>query len=78
MYTPSAVSIPGICALYKKYLFIHLCYNIDDCVAENASEQLMYVLFWGSATAISLAVMMLYGTTFVDQPRLTSDKVKVE
>ena len=52
--------------------------NLDLCCAENASEQLMYVLFWGSATAISMAIMMLFGTTFVDQPRLTQDKVKME
>ncbi|KAL8575893.1 hypothetical protein ACOMHN_027291 [Nucella lapillus] len=66
-------AIPVICLIAAAMLAISVLLP-----GENASEQLMYVLFWGSALAISLAIMMLFGTTFVDQPRLTLDKVKME
>ncbi|XP_076448962.1 phosphatidylinositol-3-phosphatase SAC1-like [Babylonia areolata] len=65
--------IPVVCLIALAMMIISLLLP-----GENASEQLMYVLFWGSATAISLATMMLFGTTFVDQPRLAQDKVKME
>ncbi|KAK7114539.1 hypothetical protein V1264_000589 [Littorina saxatilis] len=66
-------AIPVICLIAMAMLIISLLMP-----GEDQREQLMYVLFWGSALAISMAVMMLFGTTFVDQPRLTQDKVKTE
>ncbi|RUS70045.1 hypothetical protein EGW08_022194 [Elysia chlorotica] len=45
---------------------------------EHLSEQMMYVLFWGMASAMSLATIFMYGTTFVDQPRLAMAKFKTE
>ncbi|KAH3768791.1 hypothetical protein DPMN_170007 [Dreissena polymorpha] len=45
---------------------------------EHVSEQLMYVLFWGVASAVSVAVMYRYGSEFVDQPKLVHTKVKTD
>lgn len=45
---------------------------------EHASEQAMYVMFWGSSSLITLAVIYLYGTEFVDRPKLAAFKSKVE
>lgn len=45
---------------------------------EHVSEQLMYVLFWGAASVISLGVMYMFGTEFVDRPRLVQTKLKTE
>ncbi|CAL1547866.1 unnamed protein product [Lymnaea stagnalis] len=41
---------------------------------EHLSEQMMYVLFWGIASVISLLILFVFGTIFVDQPRLTGNK----
>ncbi|XP_052818647.1 phosphatidylinositol-3-phosphatase SAC1-like [Mya arenaria] len=45
---------------------------------EHVSEQLMYILFWGGASLMSLAVIYRYGSEFVDQPRLVQTKVKTD
>ncbi|KAK3085970.1 hypothetical protein FSP39_011450 [Pinctada imbricata] len=37
---------------------------------ENMTEQFMYVLFWATATIVSLAGLYIFGSEFVDQPRL--------
>ena len=39
---------------------------------------MMYVLFWGTASVISLGVMYMFGTEFVDQPRLVHTKLKMD
>ncbi|KAJ8303637.1 hypothetical protein KUTeg_020033 [Tegillarca granosa] len=43
---------------------------------ENVTEQFMYVLFWGSASVVSMAMIYIFGVEFVDKPKLvhTSDK----
>jgi len=46
--------------------------------SEHLSEQLMYVLFWGSASAISLGYIYYYGDVFVNRPKLVPDKLKSE
>ncbi|KAK2166809.1 hypothetical protein LSH36_35g08022 [Paralvinella palmiformis] len=45
---------------------------------ENPSEQLMYVLFWGGASLITLGIIYFFGIEFVDKPRLALAKVKLE
>ncbi|XP_041376038.1 phosphatidylinositol-3-phosphatase SAC1-like [Gigantopelta aegis] len=45
---------------------------------EHFTENLMYILFWGTASAITLAVIVTYGQEFVDQPRLAQAKVKMD
>lgn len=45
---------------------------------EHLSEQLMYVLFWGSASAISLGSIYYYGDVFVNRPKLVPEKLKSE
>lgn len=45
---------------------------------EHLSEQLMYILFWGSASAISLGSIYYYGNVFVNRPKLVPDKLKTE
>jgi len=45
---------------------------------EHLSEQLMYVLFWGSASAISVAFVYYYGDVFVNRPKLVPEKLKSE
>lgn len=45
---------------------------------ENLSEQLMYILFWGSASALSLSSIYYYGNVFVNRPKLIADKLKTE
>ncbi|WAR13607.1 SAC1-like protein [Mya arenaria] len=49
-----------------------------DLFLEHVSEQLMYILFWGGASLMSLAVIYRYGSEFVDQPRLVQTKVKTD
>ncbi|KAH9509478.1 Phosphatidylinositide phosphatase SAC1 [Bulinus truncatus] len=44
---------------------------------EHLSEQMLYVLFWGVASFFSLATLFVFGTIFVDQPRLAY-KLKAE
>jgi hypothetical protein len=46
-------------------MFIKLC-----CVAEYTTESLLYLLFWGSMVAVTFATIMIYGTEFVDYPKL--------
>ncbi|KAK3785177.1 hypothetical protein RRG08_021975 [Elysia crispata] len=45
---------------------------------EHLSEQMMYVLFWGMASVMSMATIFMYGMAFVDQPRLAAAKFKAE
>ncbi|BFZ13223.1 hypothetical protein BsWGS_16262 [Bradybaena similaris] len=45
---------------------------------EHLSEQMMYVLFWGVATIMSLAAIFMYGNVYVDQPHLDANKIKTE
>ena len=45
---------------------------------ENPSEQFMYVLFWGGASAITLGIIYFFGVEFVDRPKLALAKVKLE
>ncbi|ESN91957.1 hypothetical protein HELRODRAFT_116244 [Helobdella robusta] len=45
---------------------------------EHISEQLMYVLFWGGASAVTAATMLYYGREFVDRPKLVQRKLKTE
>jgi len=47
-------------------------------IPEHVSEQLMYIFFWGTASAISLAVMYKFGGEFVDRPKLVQTKLKAE
>ncbi|XP_033754247.1 phosphatidylinositide phosphatase SAC1-like [Pecten maximus] len=37
---------------------------------EDMTEQFVYVLFWGSASIISMATMYIYGAAFIDNPKL--------
>jgi len=39
---------------------------------------MMYVLFWGSASAISLGSIYYYGDVFVNRPKLVPEKLKSE
>ncbi|KAK7498060.1 hypothetical protein BaRGS_00010648 [Batillaria attramentaria] len=66
-------AVPVICLIAFAMMLISILLP-----GEDAREQLMYILFWGSATAISMATLMLFGTVFVDQPRLTQEKVKTD
>lgn len=45
--------------------------------AESWSEQFMYILFWGTASVVSLAVIYIYGSEFVDQPKLVHTHARV-
>jgi len=45
---------------------------------EHLSEQIMYVLFWGGASAITLAAIYYFGNVFVDRPKLVQAKLKTE
>ncbi|CAH1780316.1 unnamed protein product [Owenia fusiformis] len=45
---------------------------------EHPSEQIMYVLFWSTASIVSLGAMYLFGNEFVDRPRLAQAKPKVD
>jgi hypothetical protein len=45
---------------------------------EHLSEQVMYVLFWGGASAITLGAIYYYGQEFVDRPKLVQAKLKSE
>lgn len=47
-------------------------------VAEHPSEQAMYILFWGGASAITLGSIYYYGQEFVDRPKLAQGKLKTE
>uniref|UniRef100_A0A8W8JT49 SAC domain-containing protein n=1 Tax=Magallana gigas TaxID=29159 RepID=A0A8W8JT49_MAGGI len=44
---------------------------------ESWSEQFMYILFWGTASVVSLAVIYIYGSEFVDQPKLVHTHARV-
>lgn len=37
----------------------------------------MYILFWGTASVVSLAVIYIYGSEFVDQPKLVHTHARV-
>jgi hypothetical protein len=45
---------------------------------EHLSEQVMYILFWGGASAISLGSIYYYGKVFVNRPKLVPEKLKTE
>ena len=47
-------------------------------VTEHVSEQVMYVLFWGGSSAVTLAMIYFYGQEFVDKPKLAQAKLKME
>jgi len=47
-------------------------------ITEHMGEQLMYVLFWGSASAISLGSIYYYGDVFVNRPKLVPMKLESE
>lgn len=38
--------------------------------SEYTTESLLYLLFWGSMVAVTFATIMIYGTEFVDYPKL--------
>ncbi|XP_067006317.1 phosphatidylinositol-3-phosphatase SAC1-B [Anabrus simplex] len=38
--------------------------------SEYNTESLLYLLFWGSMVAVTFATIMIYGTEFVDYPKL--------
>ncbi|XP_056015741.1 phosphatidylinositol-3-phosphatase SAC1-like isoform X1 [Ostrea edulis] len=44
---------------------------------ESWSEQFMYILFWGTASIVSLGVIYIYGSEFVDQPKLVHTQARV-
>ncbi|ELT87336.1 hypothetical protein CAPTEDRAFT_220075 [Capitella teleta] len=44
---------------------------------EHVSEQVMYILFWGGSSAVTMAMMYFYGREFVDRPKL-AQKLKIE
>ncbi|XP_052060414.1 phosphatidylinositol-3-phosphatase SAC1-like isoform X1 [Mytilus californianus] len=48
-----------------------ICILIPD---ENISTQLMYILFWGTASFLSLAAIYIFGSEFVDTPKLVHSK----
>ncbi|XP_077982127.1 phosphatidylinositol-3-phosphatase SAC1-like [Glandiceps talaboti] len=51
------------------------------CLLVPAAEfyqQAMYVLFWGAATTVTLAIIYYNGIEFVDRPKLTQSKLKME
>jgi hypothetical protein len=45
---------------------------------EHLSEQLMYALFWGGASAITAGSIYYFGDVFVDRPKLVQAKLKSE
>jgi len=45
---------------------------------EHPSEQIMYILFWGSASAASLSLIYLFGKDFVDKPKLSQGRPKMD
>jgi len=45
---------------------------------EHPTEQFMYVVFWGGAWASTLGAMYWNGLEFVDKPKLTQAKAKME
>ena len=47
-------------------------------IVEHLSEQVMYILFWGSASAITLGSIYYFGREFVDRPKLVQAKLKTE
>jgi len=49
-----------------------------DVTTEHLSEQIMYVLFWGSASIVSLGSIYYYGDVFVNKPKLVPEKLKNE
>ncbi|XP_063441081.1 phosphatidylinositol-3-phosphatase SAC1-like [Mytilus trossulus] len=48
-----------------------ICILIPD---ENISTQLMYILFWGTASFLSMAAIYIFGSEFVDTPKLVHSK----
>lgn len=48
-----------------------ICMLIPD---ENISTQLMYILFWGTASLLSLGTIYIFGYEFVDTPKLVHSK----
>ena len=38
--------------------------------SEYTTESLLYLLFWGAMVAVTFATIMIYGTEFVDYPKL--------
>lgn len=61
------------------FLLYNIWYNSWPCFlpAESWSEQFMYILFWGTASVVSLAVIYIYGSEFVDQPKLVHTHARV-
>ena len=46
--------------------------------AENPTEQFMYILFWGTASVLTLIFIYYYGREFVDNPKLALAKVRMD
>ncbi|XP_064641068.1 phosphatidylinositol-3-phosphatase SAC1-like [Lineus longissimus] len=55
------------------FAMLLICILIPD---EHLSEQFMYMLFWGTGSFVSLAAIYMYGTEFVNRPKLSQVKVK--
>ncbi|GLH12929.1 Phosphatidylinositide phosphatase SAC1 [Gryllus bimaculatus] len=43
--------------------------------SEYTTESLLYLLFWGSMVAVTFGTIMIYGTEFVDYPKLCEIRV---
>ena len=46
--------------------------------SEHATEQVLYILFWGGFCVISSLAVYMFGEVFVDSPRLTQAKFKTD
>lgn len=65
--------IPLIFIVAFSMLFISLIIPSDDI-----REQFVYILFWGGASIGTLFFIFLFGTEYVDKPKLTQAKQKME
>lgn len=52
-----------------------ICILLPD---EHATEQVLYILFWGGFCVISSLAIYMFGEVFVDSPRLTQAKFKTD
>ncbi|XP_060069370.1 phosphatidylinositol-3-phosphatase SAC1-like [Ylistrum balloti] len=58
-------AIPVILVIAMAMCFISILMPDEDM-----TEQFVYVLFWGSASIISMATIYIYGAAFIDNPKL--------
>ncbi|PIK51196.1 putative phosphatidylinositide phosphatase SAC1-A [Apostichopus japonicus] len=63
--------LPVICIVAFSMCIISILLPSSDL-----SLQLVYILFWLTATIVSFAVIIIYGTEFVNRPRLAVNKLK--